>query len=142
MISTAISDTNCCRQCLPGSLSPEKVKGKIVLCMRGLGSRARKGIEVKRAGGLGFILGNSQANEAEFVCDAHVLPASAVSYDDAVRIFYYINSSKNPMAAIIPAKTVIGTKPAPFMASFTSRGPNVIDPFILKVNILQLYFKH
>ncbi|XP_041028149.1 subtilisin-like protease SBT5.6 [Juglans microcarpa x Juglans regia] len=122
-------------QCLPGSLSPEKVRGKIVLCMRGLGSRAGKGMEVKMAGGFGFILGNSKANGAELSCDAHVLPASAVSYDDAVRIVDYINSSKNPMATIIPAKTVIGTKPAPFMASFSSRGPNVIDPYILKPDI-------
>jgi hypothetical protein len=127
---------NCCRQCLPGSLSPEKVKGKIVLCIRGNGTRVGKGLEVKRAGGAGFILGNSQANGAELTCDPHLLPATAVTYNDAVRIWKYINSTKNPMATIIPAKTVLYTKPAPFMTAFTSRGPNSIDPNILKVIIL------
>uniref|UniRef100_A0A7N2LS69 Uncharacterized protein n=1 Tax=Quercus lobata TaxID=97700 RepID=A0A7N2LS69_QUELO len=65
------------RQCLPGSLSPQKAKGKIVLCMKGSGTRIGKGIEVKRAGSAGFILGNSPTIGAELVCDAHVLPATA-----------------------------------------------------------------
>ncbi|XP_075666679.1 subtilisin-like protease SBT5.6 [Castanea sativa] len=122
-------------QCLPGSLSPEKAKGKIVLCMRGSGTRVGKGIEVKRAGGAGFILGNSVANGAEIACDAHLLPASAVTYDDAIKIYQYINSTKNPMATIIPGKTTVNIKPAPIMTAFTSRGPNVIDPSILKPDI-------
>uniref|UniRef100_A0A2N9I082 Subtilisin-like protease SBT5.6 n=1 Tax=Fagus sylvatica TaxID=28930 RepID=A0A2N9I082_FAGSY len=122
-------------QCLPGSLSPEKAKGKIVLCMRGNGARVAKGIEVKRAGGAGFILGNSPADGAELVCDPHVLPATAVTYDSAIKILEYINSTKNPMTFIKPGKTLLHTKPAPVMAQFTSRGPNVIDPNILKPDI-------
>ncbi|XP_059454060.1 subtilisin-like protease SBT5.6 [Corylus avellana] len=122
-------------QCLPGSLSPAKVKGKIVLCMRGNGTRVGKGLEVQRAGGAGFILGNTPANGAELSVDPHLVPATAVSYNDAVRIMNYINSTENPMAKIIPAKTVLHTKPAPFMAAFTSRGPNAIDPNILKPDI-------
>lgn len=128
-----------CRQCLPGSLSPEKVKGKIVLCMRGSGLRIGKGMEVKRAGGVGFILGNSAANGIEIACDAHVLPATSVLYKDANRILKYINSTKHPIATIIPARTVLHTKPAPFMASFSSRGPNVIDSNILKVNFVTFF---
>lgn len=127
--------TQCaCRQCLAGSLSPEKVKGKIVLCWRGTGMRVAKGMEVKRAGGVGFILGNSKANGVEIACDPHVLPATAVTYSNANKIAEYINSTKNPNATIIPAKTVLHTKPAPFMTAFTSRGPSTIDPDILKVN--------
>ncbi|CAN6553279.1 unnamed protein product [Malus baccata var. baccata] len=122
-------------QCLPGSLSPEKVKGNIVLCMRGSGMRVGKGMEVKRAGGVGFILGNSAANEVEISCDAHVIPATAVLYEDANRILQYINSTKIPTATIIPARTVFNRKPAPFMAAFTSRGPNLIDPNFLKPDI-------
>lgn len=126
--------TQCaCRQCLAGSLSPEKVKGKIVLCWRGTGMRVAKGMEVKRAGGVGFILGNSKANGVEIACDPHVLPATAVTYSNANRISEYINSTKNPKATIVPAKTVLHTKPAPFMTAFTSRGPSIIDPNILKV---------
>ncbi|CAN1814306.1 Subtilisin-like protease SBT5.6 [Linum perenne] len=123
-------------QCLPNSLLPEKVKGKIVLCIRGEGIRVYKGIEVKRAGGAGFILGNGAAfSDDDVVLEPHVLPATAVVYKDAIDIIDYINSTKNPTAKI-GAKTVLGYKPAPFMASFTSRGPNVIHPYVLKLNIL------
>ncbi|KAF6153101.1 hypothetical protein GIB67_034823 [Kingdonia uniflora] len=42
-------------QCLPASLSPKKMKGKIVLCFRGEGTRIGKGKEVKRAGDAGEV---------------------------------------------------------------------------------------
>ena len=104
-----------------------------MLCTRGDGLRVGKGIEVKRAGGVGFILANSQTNGNELSCDAHFLPATAVTYDDRTKILEYINSTKNPKAMISPARTVLHYKPAPFMAGFTSQGPNVVDPNILKV---------
>ncbi|KAL5997694.1 hypothetical protein ACLOJK_008624 [Asimina triloba] len=126
---------NATGQCLPGSLDPKKTKGKIVVCLRGAGTRVGKGMEVKRAGGAGFILGNIQANAEEIVVDAHVLPAAAVGYEDILTILNYINSTKNPTASIAPAKTIIPTRPAPFMASFSSAGPNALDPYILKPDI-------
>ncbi|KAG9149794.1 hypothetical protein Leryth_025683 [Lithospermum erythrorhizon] len=122
-------------QCLPGSLSPQKSKGKIVMCLRGNGTRVGKGEEVKRAGGAGFILGNSKANGEELAADSHLLPATAVTYTNAVKILSYINSTKTPKAYIVPGKTMLHRKPAPFMASFTSRGPNSISPDILKPDI-------
>ena len=101
--------------------------------------RVSKGMEVKRAGGAGFILGNSKANGGEISVDPHVLPATAVTYSNANRIMEYINSTKNPEATIIPARTVLHTKPAPYMTAFTSRGPSVIDPNILKVCFHSIY---
>lgn len=44
--------------------------------------------------------------------------------------------NRSPTAYITPVDTELGTKPAPFMASFSSRGPNVIEPAILKVNAI------
>nr|GMD11581.1 subtilisin-like protease SBT5.6 [Ipomoea batatas] len=122
-------------QCLPDSLSPEKAKGKIVMCLRGNGTRVGKGGEVKRVGGVGFILGNSKANGAELAADAHLLPATAVDYETAQQILEYIESSKEPKAYIFPAHTVLNAKPAPVMAAFTSRGPSTIAPHILKPDI-------
>ncbi|KAL7129786.1 hypothetical protein ABFS83_13G091300 [Erythranthe nasuta] len=122
-------------QCLPGSLSPSKAKGKIVLCLRGNGTRVGKGMEVKRAGGIGFILGNSEANGDELAADAHLLPATAVNHVNALEILKYINSTRAPKAYIEPAKTVLDTKTAPFMAAFSSRGPSTISPDILKPDI-------
>ncbi|VFQ88469.1 unnamed protein product [Cuscuta campestris] len=122
-------------QCLPNSLLPEKAKGKIVMCIRGNGTRAGKGGEVKRAGGVGYILGNSKANGEEISTDAHLLPATAVGYKTALKIIKYIQSTKAPKAYIFPAQTILHTKPAPSMAAFTSRGPSPISPEILKPDI-------
>ncbi|MBA0694547.1 hypothetical protein Goari_004830 [Gossypium aridum] len=107
----------------------------IVVCTRGAGLRVGKGLEVKRAGGVGLVLANAKANGNEIACDAHLLPATALTYDSGIKILEYINSTKNPMALVSPGRTVLKYKPAPFMAGFTSRGPNVVDPNILKPDI-------
>jgi hypothetical protein len=110
--------------------------------MRGQGERLRKGLEVQRAGGVGFILGNNERYGKDVPCDPHFIPATGVSYENALKIIQYVHSSSNPMAQLLPGRTVLKTKPAPSMASFSSRGPNVIDPNILKVIIpltLSLY---
>jgi len=124
------------RKCLANTLSPEKAKGKIIFCIRGIVGRTAKGYEVKRAGGVGYILGNSADSGESIEVDPHVLPATAVGAIEAIQILNYINSTRNPTAKIVPAKTMVHTRPAPFMAYFSSRGPNVIDPTILKVYII------
>ncbi|KAK9008969.1 hypothetical protein V6N11_080445 [Hibiscus sabdariffa] len=64
--------------CMMGTLIPEKVAGKIVLCDRGMNARVQKGAVVKAAGGVGMVLANTAANGEELVADAHLLPATAV----------------------------------------------------------------
>ncbi|KAG0499936.1 hypothetical protein HPP92_000008 [Vanilla planifolia] len=44
-------------------------------------------------------------------------------------------SSRSPVGTISPVRTEIGPKPAPTMAAFSSRGPNIIAPQILKPDI-------
>ena len=107
-----------------------------MFCLRGNGTRVGKGMEVLRAGGIGYILGNAKGQGEDISADPHVLPATALGESGAFKILDYIKSTKHPAAKILPAATVVGTSPAPFMASFTSRGPNVIDPTILKVLFL------
>ncbi|GJM93255.1 hypothetical protein PR202_ga09800 [Eleusine coracana subsp. coracana] len=123
---------NVSNQCLPNSLSPEKVRGKIVVCLRGSGLRVEKGLEVKRAGGAGIVLGNPPASGSEVPVDAHVLPGTAVSAADAVTILKYMNSSSTPTAILDRSRTVVDVRPSPVMAQFSSRGPNVLEPNILK----------
>lgn len=48
---------------------------------------------------------------------------------------YNTFDSRNPSAYITPVKTVVGVKAAPRMAAFSSRGPNHIEPAILKPDI-------
>ncbi|XP_072993873.1 subtilisin-like protease SBT5.6 [Typha latifolia] len=128
--------SNVSGQCLPNSLSEEKVRGKIVMCMRGSGLRVGKGLEVKRAGGAAILLGNPPPNGNEIPVDAHVLPGAGVSSNDAITILNYIHSSRlSPKAAISGANTVVGVKPSPVMTQFSSRGPNSLDPNILKPDI-------
>ncbi|XP_022926980.1 subtilisin-like protease SBT5.6 [Cucurbita moschata] len=122
--------------CIAGSLSHKKAKGKIVLCYRGQGiSRYAGSLEVKRSGGAGMILGLVPAVGARLHADPHFVPATAVSYDDANRILKYIKSHRNPTATIVPPITIYGSRPAPAMANFTSRGPSLVDPHFLKPDI-------
>ncbi|CAE6217391.1 unnamed protein product [Arabidopsis arenosa] len=128
----ALNDSS---QCLPNSLKPELVTGKVVLCLRGAGTRIGKGIEVKRAGGAGMILGNVAANGNEIPTDSHFVPTAGVTPTVVDKILDYIKTDKNPMAFIKPGKTVYKYQAAPSMTGFSSRGPNVVDPNILKPDI-------
>ncbi|MCH86183.1 subtilisin-like protease-like, partial [Trifolium medium] len=49
-----------------------------VVCERGINSRTEKGEEVKKSGGYGMILLNSENQGEELLSDAHVLPATSL----------------------------------------------------------------
>ncbi|KAJ8426161.1 hypothetical protein Cgig2_032643 [Carnegiea gigantea] len=121
--------------CKAGTLDPKEVKGKILVCLRGDNARVDKGQQVALAGGVGMILANNQATGNEVIADPQVLPASHLNYTDGFAVFTYINSAKSLKAFITPMTTRLGTRPAPFMAAFSSRGPNAITPEILKPDI-------
>ena len=76
---------------------------------------------------------NRPASGSEVPVDSHVLPGTAVSAADATTILAYINSSSSPTAVLGPSTTVVDVRPSPVMAQFSSRGPNVLEPNILKV---------
>lgn len=122
--------------CMPGSLIPDKVKGKIVLCDRGVNARVQKGSVVKAAGGVGMVLANAASNGDELVADAHLLPATAVTEKTGNIIKNYLFSDSNPTTTIIFQGTKIGIEPSPVVAAFSSRGPNSITPEILKPDII------
>uniref|UniRef100_A0A0E0JWY0 Subtilisin-like protease n=1 Tax=Oryza punctata TaxID=4537 RepID=A0A0E0JWY0_ORYPU len=65
--------------CFMGSLDPEKVKGKIVVCLRGVNPRVEKGEAVREAGGAGMVLANDVTTGNEIIADAHVLPATHIN---------------------------------------------------------------
>lgn len=121
--------------CKPGSLDHRKVKGKILVCLRGDTARVDKGEQASLAGAVGMVLANDLKSGNEVIADAHVLPASHINYTDGIALFSYVNSTKYPMAYITYTMTSLGTKPAPFMAAFSSKGPSAITPEILKPDI-------
>ncbi|KAL6144405.1 hypothetical protein ACLB2K_055098 [Fragaria x ananassa] len=126
--------------CLEGSLDKSLVKNKIVVCDRGINSRAAKGEVVKKAGGVGMILANGVFDGEGLVADCHVLPATAVAASTGDEIRKYITAaakSKSPPTATILFKgTRIRVKPAPVVASFSARGPNPEAPEIVKPDVI------
>ncbi|KAG2535036.1 hypothetical protein PVAP13_9NG045000 [Panicum virgatum] len=122
--------------CMSGSLVPEKVAGKIVLCDRGTNARVQKGFIVKDAGGAGMILANTAANGEELVADAHILPGSGVGEKAGNAIRDYAMSDPKATATIVFAGTKVGIQPSPVVAAFSSRGPNTVTPSVLKPDII------
>lgn len=122
--------------CMMGTLIPEKVAGKIVLCDRGLNARVQKGSVVKAAGGLGMVLANTASNGEELVADAHLLPATSVGEKSGNALKKYLFSDQDPTVTILFDGTKVGVQPSPVVAAFSSRGPNSITAEILKPDII------
>ncbi|XP_058213442.1 subtilisin-like protease SBT5.4 isoform X2 [Rhododendron vialii] len=121
--------------CKEGTLDPKKVKGKILVCLRGDNPRVEKGMLAALAGAVGMILCNDEPDGNEIITDPHYLPASHINYTDGLVVYAYINSTKDPKAYITASTAKMRTEPAPFMASFSSKGPNFVTPEILKPDI-------
>ncbi|GMH04140.1 hypothetical protein Nepgr_005979 [Nepenthes gracilis] len=122
--------------CLPGSLDPDRVHGKVVLCDRGINPRVEKGAVVRDAGGVGMILANTAASGEELVADSHLLPAVAVGMKVGNRIRGYMKRAANPTAVLSFGGTVLNVRPSPVVAAFSSRGPNLVTPQILKPDVI------
>ncbi|KAF8036081.1 hypothetical protein BT93_C1927 [Corymbia citriodora subsp. variegata] len=136
LVYPGIDGTEESTYCVPGYLKSSQVEGKVVLCENGLVSRVFKGEEVKRAGGAAMIMMNQEINGFSTLADAHVLPASHVSYFAGNKIKAYINATKTPTATIMFKGTVFGNPTAPMLTYFSSRGPNLVSPGILKPDII------
>ncbi|MCH95370.1 subtilisin-like protease [Trifolium medium] len=122
--------------CMPGSLDPQIVRGKVVVCDRGVNSRVEKGTVVSDAGGVGMILANTAASGEGLVADSHLVPAVAVGKTEGDEIKEYASLDRNPTAVLSFGGTVLNVKPSPVIASFSSRGPNGVTPQILKPDII------
>ncbi|KEH29867.1 subtilisin-like serine endopeptidase family protein [Medicago truncatula] len=125
--------------CKNNTLDPTLINGKIVICTIESFSdnRREKAITVRQGGGVGMILIDHNAKEIGF---QFVIPSTLIGQDSVEKLQAYIKADRNPIAKIYPTTTVVGTKPAPEAAAFSSMGPNVVTPDIIKarpgVNIL------
>ncbi|KAG9456595.1 hypothetical protein H6P81_001103 [Aristolochia fimbriata] len=121
--------------CLESSLNSTKARGKVLVCRHAESSsesKLAKSVVVKEAGGVGMVLIDEEDKD---VAIPFVIPAAIVGKEEGNRILSYINHTRNPRSLILPAKTVLGSKPAPRIASFSSKGPNSLNPEILKPDI-------
>ncbi|HWD77546.1 MAG TPA: S8 family serine peptidase, partial [Kribbella sp.] len=106
--------------CQAGTLDPAKVKGKIVVCDRGVNARVDKSLQVKNAGGIGMILLNITPGTLD--ADLHSVPTVHLDDTKAPEIKAYVGGTANPTAEI-GAGTPVRVN-APMVASSSSRGPS------------------
>ncbi|KAJ6362714.1 hypothetical protein OIU78_003003 [Salix suchowensis] len=109
--------------CDYGTLSSDKVKGKLVYC---LGSSGQD-YTIKELHGAGVITSLDAPTDIAYTT---IIPGTTVQLKDGYKIDVYINSTKNPRAVIYKTRTT--AMRAPFVASFSSRGPQLISLSILK----------
>ncbi|TKY56807.1 Cucumisin protein [Spatholobus suberectus] len=114
------------RYCLKDSLDKHSVKGKIVLCEITADVEFLSGI-----GAVGVIFG---LNYPKDLLSAYSLPAVELTQWDQRLIQSYVTSARNATATIFKSEE-INDGLIPFIASFSSRGPNPITPNTLKPDI-------
>lgn len=121
--------------CLADSLNPAKVRGKIVVCIRGVSARVDKSAEVERAGGVGMILVNPERGSLD--ADFHAVPTVHVSHTAARRLFAHLLQAGPRASARFVVGNLTRTKtPVPQLAEFSSRGPAAAnDSDILKPDL-------
>lgn len=128
-------NANLCYSAAPAAgqvmLDPAKVAGKIVVCTRGANGRTDKSLAVLNAGGVGMVLSNSSGT---LVSEVHSVPTVHVSATDGAAIKAYAVAQANAATAAISA-FYNQPKPAPTMAGFSSRGPNMADANLLKPDL-------
>jgi subtilisin family serine protease len=120
--------------CIPGTLDPGVVSGKIVLCRRGAIARAGKSLAVFQAGGVGTILYNN-SDEDNLFTDTHWTPTVHIDNTPGLAIKAYIASAGASATASIDCCAVGELPNAPSMTIFSSRGPNPVSPDIIKPDI-------
>ncbi len=113
-------------------LDPATVAGKIVVCDRGVTARTNKSLAVQEAGGVGMILVNTSANSLN--ADFHFVPTVHLQNTDRAAVKAYAATAG--ATATINQATIVYTEPAPFTASFSSRGPLRASGDLLKPDVM------
>ncbi|KAK7276330.1 hypothetical protein RIF29_17469 [Crotalaria pallida] len=122
------ADESVSRFCYAGTLDPKLVKGKIVLCE----GRRTQGLGPWSAGAVGFLTQGQTSRDNIF---SFPLPGSYLDLKDGANIYDYIRSTRTPTATIFKSDELNDTL-APLVASFSSRGPNIVTPEVLKPDLI------
>ncbi len=119
--------------CNIGALDPALVEGNVVLCLRGAIARVDKSRAVYEAGGAGMILYNATDSQSQ-VTDNHWVPSVHTNNTHGLVIKDYIAATGDAAVAMINGGEFTEID-APWMASFSSRGPNGVAADIIKPDI-------
>ncbi|KAK2967587.1 hypothetical protein RJ640_030458 [Escallonia rubra] len=112
----------------------QQVRNHIIVCedkSDSLAIQVNDAASVRVAGGI-FI---SNSSSVQFFVKS-AFPAVFVSPKESRVILNYIKGSSEPRASMEFEQTVVGTKPAPRVASYSSRGPSPSCPSILKPDLM------
>jgi subtilisin family serine protease len=120
--------------CVPGSLDPALVEGKMVLCERGVIARVDKSLAVRDAGGLAMILANTSTNSING--DIHFVPTIHVDEVAFAEILAYIGAVGDAATGELSPGGVIVDETAPQRADFSSQGPLAATGDLLKPDII------
>lgn len=117
------------------------ITGMVVLCDTETPVPPMSSIEaVREAGGAGVVFVNEPDFGYTIVLEKYYnLPMSQVTAVDGTKIMGYAMkgaSTANHTATIVFNSTVVGVKPAPIVAAFSSRGPSVASPGVLKPDVM------
>uniref|UniRef100_A0A0E0NCU8 Subtilisin-like protease n=1 Tax=Oryza rufipogon TaxID=4529 RepID=A0A0E0NCU8_ORYRU len=134
--------------CDEESLATVNVTGKIVLCYAPLEAAATSSpnpafgtaaIGIAKGGAKGLIFAHQRTNIFDDLENCNkILPAGCmmVDFEIAAIIASYLNSTRKTVAKISRAVTVVGNGVlAPRVAAFSSRGPSIDFPGILKPDV-------
>ncbi|XVF52804.1 hypothetical protein PTKIN_Ptkin05aG0048100 [Pterospermum kingtungense] len=114
------------KYCITGSLNSYKVEGKIVY-REALGD----GFGILEGHGVGTVMADNEFTDFAF---SFPLPATQISTSHGENVLDYIKSTEYPTATILFGETWTDYM-APYVVSFSSRGPNPISPDILKPDL-------
>ncbi|CAI9116985.1 OLC1v1018289C1 [Oldenlandia corymbosa var. corymbosa] len=122
------------RSCYGNALDNQKVKGKIVLCEDSLEDATPDGQyeDIKSLGGIGMLYKDSQLVDS--VSDS--MPRIPISSEDGDQIPSYLNSTRKPVATILPTKVVANNTPAPVVALFSGNGPVYGNDYLIKPDVV------
>lgn len=114
----------------------EKVASKIAVCqdINQTLSEQVYNLQNSKAFGAVFI---SNVTDLEFFLQSR-LPAVFLNPQDGKKILDYVNTNAdpNPTASLKFQETNLGTKPAPAVATYSSRGPSQSCPFVMKPDVM------
>ncbi|KAG0465895.1 hypothetical protein HPP92_020059 [Vanilla planifolia] len=123
---TAGFDGSSSRFCGDGTLDGKLSKGKVIIC-----DSLSDGSGPQHAGAVGAVMKTSGANDFAF---GFKLPASVLGTNDSAKVLNYANKTSHPTASLSKSEGVLDGA-APYIVSFSSRGPNPITPNVLKPDL-------
>ncbi|KAH0460737.1 hypothetical protein IEQ34_008312 [Dendrobium chrysotoxum] len=121
-------DASTAKYCNKGSLNEDLTKGRVVIC-----EHFNVGLGPQLAGAVGAIMPPVDTVLSDYAMQFK-LPVSELEADDVAKVLRYSNTTSHPMASVEKSEGVFDSH-APYVVSFSSRGPNPVTSNLLKPDL-------